>query len=154
MAFSESIKEEARQKAGYACCFCHQPSMSLEVHHLIAQEDNGPDTLDNAVALCPTHHADFGANREKMSRMREMRDWWYKQVENIYKPRELSLILKMSEDLSDIKAQLPDFKNSLKEFMNLRIEQITPENAQMMVSGIIGTTSVVSASPSPSAEAD
>ncbi len=137
MPFSDTTKQEARSKSGYACCICHQVSVSLEVHHIIPQEDNGPDTLDNAAPACPNCHSDFGANPEKIKRIKEMRDWWYKQVKNMYSSSETAQIKKISEDLSNINEKLPDLKETLNEFTKSWIQQITPKNAQMIASSII-----------------
>lgn len=40
-------------------------SAYLESHHIISVSEQGPDTLDNVIALCPGHHreAHYGANR-------------------------------------------------------------------------------------------
>ncbi|ABW66729.1 HNH endonuclease [Desulfosudis oleivorans] len=40
----------------------------LEAHHIIALADEGEDTVENVIALCPKHHreAHFGANKEKL----------------------------------------------------------------------------------------
>ncbi len=40
----------------------------LEAHHLLALSENGPDTPENVVALCATHHreAHYGLEREKL----------------------------------------------------------------------------------------
>ncbi len=147
MPFTDAIKQEVRSKAGYACCLCQLPHISLEIHHIIPQEDGGPDTIDNAVALCPTHHADLGGNREKIKRMKETRDWWYQQVEKKYNPRESTLIQQMSKDLLDPVEGLPDLKEKLKQFIDLRIHEVTALNAPMFVSSIIGTATASASYP-------
>lgn len=40
----------------------------LEAHHIIALADEGKDTVENVIALCPKHHkeAHFGVNRMKL----------------------------------------------------------------------------------------
>lgn len=40
----------------------------LETHHIISLAEQGPDTLDNVIALCPNHHreAHFGEDWEKL----------------------------------------------------------------------------------------
>lgn len=40
----------------------------LEAHHVIALADNGPDTVENVIALCPQHHreAHYGLNAEAL----------------------------------------------------------------------------------------
>lgn len=153
MPFSESTKQEARSKSGYACCICHESSISIEVHHIIPQENSGSDTIDNAAPLCPNCHSDFGGNPEKVKRVKEMRDWWYKKVENMYPANESNLIREMSIDLSNIKEKLPDIKNALSEFTKLRIQQMTPENAQMAVSGIVSSTTSILSGYNPQVQA-
>jgi 5-methylcytosine-specific restriction protein A len=41
---------------------------SLEVHHLLALSEDGPDTPENVVALCANHHreAHYGRDRVKL----------------------------------------------------------------------------------------
>ncbi len=60
MAFSEQIKIEVRQKAGYQCCRCR--SFGVKIHHIVPQKDGGSDTNDNAAPLCPNCHSDFSDN--------------------------------------------------------------------------------------------
>ena len=124
--------------------------MSVEVHHIVPQKDGGPDTLDNAAAVCPNCHSDFGGNPEKVKRIKEMRDWWYEQVNNIYSPVQRDLIQKMSNDLLDINKNLPEIKAALIEFLKLRIQDTTPENLRIAVFDMIGATTTASASPSAS----
>lgn len=42
----------------------------VEAHHIISLAKQGPDTLDNVIALCPNHHreAHFGADSEQLER--------------------------------------------------------------------------------------
>ena len=77
MPFPEQLKEKIRERALFHCCLCQKISVSLEIHHIIPEAENGPDTEDNAAPLCPSCHGDFGGNPEKRSRIREMRDRWY-----------------------------------------------------------------------------
>lgn len=41
----------------------------LEAHHIVALACDGPDTVENVVALCPNHHreAHFGVDAEKIN---------------------------------------------------------------------------------------
>src|SRR5437016_1760860 len=41
------------------------------------QAQGGSDDIDNAAPLCQNCHARFGANPEKRTEIRLMRDWWY-----------------------------------------------------------------------------
>src|SRR4026208_2137427 len=134
MAFSDHTIEEARRKAGYVCCVCHEASTSLtiQIHHIISQESGGSDDSDNAIALCPTHHDLLQGNKEKITRLRAVRDWWYERVEAMFGPHEQALMKEISKEL--IAQSLPSLKNSLKEFMDLQIQQITAESAPLFVS--------------------
>jgi HNH endonuclease len=83
MAFSDSLKSEVRRKSHHACCLCK--SISVEIHHIIPQEEQGADTLDNAAPLCPSCHDIFGANPQKRKMIKEARDLWYEICENRYR---------------------------------------------------------------------
>ena len=82
MPFSESLKKKVRERALFHCCLCKKISLSLEIHHIIPEAEKGPDTEDNAAPLCPDCHRDFGDNPKKRSRIRDMRNAWYKICEN------------------------------------------------------------------------
>lgn len=79
MAFSEKLKEEVRDKSDVRCALCNEPF--VEIHHIIPQAEGGPDTFDNAVALCARCHDIYGGNPTKRKQLREKRDSWYKIVE-------------------------------------------------------------------------
>lgn len=138
MSFNESIIQEAKSKAGYWCCICHKPSVSLEAHHIIPQKDGGSDNLENAAPLCPNCHSDYGDNKEKRKGIKERRDWWYEQVANMYSRNESALIKKISEDVSNINNdKLPELKRTMGEFLKLRIDQITSDTAEVAVSSML-----------------
>jgi|GEM_PF-384273 5-methylcytosine-specific restriction protein A len=57
------VAEYARKRANGICQLCEQPAPFrvgdtpfLEVHHVIPLSENGPDTIENTVALCPNCH--------------------------------------------------------------------------------------------------
>jgi HNH endonuclease len=75
MAFAETIKLEVRRAAHFHCCLCR--ALGVEVHHIVPQEEDGPDDLDNAAPLCPSCHETYGANPVKRKFIREARDFWY-----------------------------------------------------------------------------
>ncbi len=80
MAFSEKVKLEARRKSNFRCCICEN-LFSGEVHHIIPESDEGPDTLDNAVLLCPNCHDSYGGNPEKRKQIKQKRDHWWELME-------------------------------------------------------------------------
>lgn len=66
------------------CCVCQNPG-PLEIHHIIPQEENGADDIDNAAPLCPTCHGIYGANPKKRKFVRECRDNWNQLCERRFK---------------------------------------------------------------------
>jgi HNH endonuclease len=78
--FPEPIRNEVRRRSAFRCCRCQK--ISVEVHHIIPSAEGGPDTLENAAPLCPSCHSDFGANPVKRKEIREMRDWWYRCIDD------------------------------------------------------------------------
>lgn len=44
---------------GHRCCFCGLGASIVEAAHIKPVADGGPDTVDNGIALCPTHHRLF-----------------------------------------------------------------------------------------------
>ena len=84
MGFSASVKADVRKRAWFACCVCKKISLALEVHHIVPLSDGGTDIADNAAPLCASCHRSFGGNRELQSRIREMRDDWYKKCHAIF----------------------------------------------------------------------
>ena len=84
MTFSRSTKELVRKRAWFACCICKKISLGLEIHHIVPQRNGGPNTEENAAPLCPSCHTIYGGNLDLQARIREMRDWWYEQVERLF----------------------------------------------------------------------
>ena len=74
MPFTERIKKEARRLADGKCGSCEQGGSPLEVHHIIPQKDGGPDTLENAIALCPSCHAILDGNPQLQKQLGEKRE--------------------------------------------------------------------------------
>lgn len=55
---SASLKREVLTEAGYRCAVptC-RTILAIDLHHIIEVEEEGPTTLSNLLALCPTCHA-------------------------------------------------------------------------------------------------
>ena len=77
MAFSEAIKLEVKNKADFTCCWCRERRNKVEVHHIVPQADDGPDTFDNAAPLCGSCHDLYGNNPDLRKEIRSRRDHWY-----------------------------------------------------------------------------
>ena len=74
MPFTEKIKKAARRLANGKCGRCERGDSLLEVHHIIPQKDGGPDTLENAIALCPSCHAEVDGNPRLQKQLGEKRE--------------------------------------------------------------------------------
>ncbi len=75
MPFAENLKLSVKRRSHFSCCLCH--ALGVEIHHIVPQEEGGPDTEDNAAPLCPSCHETYGANPQKRKFVREARDFWY-----------------------------------------------------------------------------
>jgi len=73
----EKVRRFVIKQANGACEFCRElgfllpdGSHYLEAHHVIALADQGPDTVDNVIALCPSDHreAHYGKNAVAMEK--------------------------------------------------------------------------------------
>ncbi len=103
MAFSEQLKLTVKRRAAFQCCRCHE--ISVEVHHIVPQGKDGPDTEDNAAPLCPNCHTWFGANPEKRKEIRQMRDWWYQACEDMYHGVSKAALQKLDELIAEVRRQ-------------------------------------------------
>lgn len=83
MVFTELLKKEVRKRCHMRCCLCHE--LGVEIHHIVPQEQGGPDSPDNAAPLCPTCHERYGANPEKRKFIREARENWYSICDQRYR---------------------------------------------------------------------
>lgn len=146
MAFSLQTINQVKEKAAFRCCRCQ--SIGIEAHHIISQRDKGPDTFDNAAPLCPNCHTWFGGNPEKHKEITQMRDWWYKKVEELYNPTAVNYQL-----LNDINTKvealttnqdktLVDLKGTLLKIATETIDKMTAGTARITASGIANATVV------------
>ncbi len=61
MPFSNKIREDVLVKSQRHCCICHRfTGTRIEVHHIVPESQGGPNTIDNAIALCFNCHAEAG----------------------------------------------------------------------------------------------
>jgi hypothetical protein len=89
MGFSPTIKQQVMNATARHCCVCHRyKGVKLEVHHIIQEADNGPNTFENAIPLCFDCHSDAGHYNDRhpkgtkfsITELRNARDNWYKFV--------------------------------------------------------------------------
>jgi len=56
------------------CCICHRfCGVKIEIDHIIPSSENGPDTIDNAIAVCFECHAEIHSYNDKHPRGRKFR---------------------------------------------------------------------------------
>jgi 5-methylcytosine-specific restriction protein A len=70
-----AVRAHVVKRANGRCEYCGRRGFLLpngnhyvEAHHIIALAKQGPDTLENVIALCPEHHreAHFGSGAESL----------------------------------------------------------------------------------------
>lgn len=71
----DAVRNYVVERARGKCEHCGETSFLtadgtpyLEAHHIINLANQGPDTIDNVIALCPAHHreAHYGMNAEQL----------------------------------------------------------------------------------------
>lgn len=86
MPFSLVVREEVLVRSHRRCCVCHEfAGRSVSVHHIIQEADGGPNTIENAVALCLRCHAEAGHFNSRHplgikyapTELRSHRDQWW-----------------------------------------------------------------------------
>jgi hypothetical protein len=116
MAFSEAVKRAVRSKAHHSCCICK--GVGVEVHHIIPQEEGGPDTEENAAPLCPSCHEIYGANKNKRKFIREVRDAWYEICAKRYGP---------GDALDGIKRSIEELTEKVREHLDTKYARRSDE---------------------------
>jgi hypothetical protein len=133
MAFTEGLKARVRTRAHLSCCLCH--CVGVEVHHIIPQEEGGPDTKENAAPPCPSCHETYGANPTKRKFIREARDFWFEICARRYAadPDRLDRIEQRLERVVS-SAAFERFKRDVLD--HLRSELSTPRNEPEIVAAL------------------
>ncbi len=143
-SFSESLKSSVKKRAHFSCCLCH--ALYVEVHHIIAEEEGGPDTEDNAAPLCPSCHETYGANPSKRRFIKEVRDFWYELCSKRFanegdKLEEISNRVTRAATKDDIN-QLTDTITDLVKSIKDNPQKSEKEKKQDLgdFTGMLGTT--------------
>lgn len=104
MSFTEKVKLDAKRRSNFRCCICNKSF--VEVHHIIPKLEGGSDSIDNAAPLCSSCHDLFGGNPEKRKQIRQMRDYWWEQMDvwriNLSLQSNLSSIEIIEDNLENI----------------------------------------------------
>ena len=99
MSFPRNVRNEILIDAARHCCVCHRyKGVKVEVHHIEPESSGGPNTYENAIALCFDCHADAGhynpshprGTKFSLSELRKAKMRWFRMVEenNISQPTE------------------------------------------------------------------
>lgn len=154
MAFTEKQKKEARQKAGYRCCWCQEVG-DVEIHHIEPQKDDGPHTIDNAAPLCGRCHNVIGDNPALRKQIKERRDWLYERIARMFPDHPdpglekiSSLVAGINEKLEQqdefgeqIQAEMAEVKDILKKRAGTAIDNITPATIRSGVTTFLDASS-------------
>jgi hypothetical protein len=100
------------------------------VHHIVPQEENGPDSEDNAAPLCPSCHETYGANPQKRRFIREARDFWYDICANRFSsdPDRLDKLAAQIEALPS-RQELADVATKLQEIVETTLKTTSTSTA-------------------------
>jgi hypothetical protein len=72
--FPQSDVADLLCKCHRRCCICHKfCGVKIELDHMTPKEQNGPDTIDNAIAVCFECHAEIHSYNDKHPRGRKFR---------------------------------------------------------------------------------
>lgn len=120
MAFTEKLKKHIRRRAHMLCCLCK--GLGVEVHHIIPEAQDGPDTEENAAPLCSSCHSTYGANPEKRKFIREARDMWYEICEKRFasdpdRLDEIAAMLKNAVTKTDLDNAVENINDLLKKII-------------------------------------
>lgn len=95
--WSIAVKEEALVACGRRCCICHAfCGVNIELHHIDAESNGGPSTLDNCIPLCFNCHADVGhynsrhpkGTKYSPGELRRHRDTWFTAMTELRRAHE------------------------------------------------------------------
>ncbi|OGD61567.1 hypothetical protein A3A71_04240 [Candidatus Berkelbacteria bacterium RIFCSPLOWO2_01_FULL_50_28] len=143
MAFSESAKLSIRRKAAFRCSLCHD--LGVDIHHIIPQAENGPDSEENAAPLCQNCHDQYGANPQKRKFIRECRDFWFDVVmvkfpTNSTEKEQLGtineLILTVQKEQGSQTGKIEELKQQLERFVHAAGEKVNTNESTATVGSI------------------
>lgn len=90
MPFPRAIRIDALVACQRRCCLCQERKHTrMQCHHIVQEADDGPDTFDNCIPLCPDCHAEvmafnprhpFGGTPYHPQELKRRRDDWYAAV--------------------------------------------------------------------------
>jgi len=108
----------------------------------------GPDSIENACPLCPTCHADFGANPERRSALREVRDWWWRQCATS-SPNQFAAML--SERLESIESSVASsLSRTVEELKSALISELLTRRRELNLQSSLSDIAEVSRVSLPS----
>lgn len=90
MPFPRSVKEDVLVRSARHCCVCHDSKRrDVYVHHIVQEADGGPNTAENAIALCHDCHSAAGhynsrhplGTKYSATELKLHRDQWFQIVE-------------------------------------------------------------------------
>jgi hypothetical protein len=141
MPFSQALKDQVKRLAAFRCCRCQE--IGIDIHHIVPQAQGGSDDIDNAAPLCQNCHDRFGANPEKRSEIRLMRDFWYDVVKEKYHGDQSAFeklndtLVKMQQMQHATQAEMEKLRSEVIEEVKV-IQRWQEQAAQQLQSAPVG----------------
>jgi len=129
MAFSEKIKEKVKRRAHFKCCLCHL-EWATEIHHIVPEEEDGPDTEENAAPLCARCHGLYGGNLDMRKYIRQSRDFWYDQCDR-RSPPNIEMVREIHEYLCKKVVTKEDLDNALRPVYDAVLNRDLPTDKRI-----------------------
>lgn len=105
----------------FRCVVCNMPI--VEIHHIIPQEEKGPDTIENAVALCANCHSIYGGNKSKRQELIELRDRTYRRIAERFRTKQEYIHMEKAEGKYKVQKKKEDIILRCNISLNENFEQ-------------------------------
>ena len=81
----KAVKDRLLVEAMHRCCLCPEHHDMTDVHHIVPISEEGPNTAENLMAVCPTCHAKIHRfpNHYNPTQLRMYKERWVEQCANI-----------------------------------------------------------------------
>ena len=117
MGFPPSVTKKVLSACNRCCCICHKfCGKKIEIHHIKQESDGGPNTFENAIALCYNCHADMGKTDPHHPKGRNYSEWELKNFrERCYELVKEGRLPQVSEPVSMTEDEARQYRSRYRE---------------------------------------